>query len=64
MDEAKQMVRIQSMQSNQMCLKIRSKTRIDNEVINKKTEIDNNVDATIEEKAAKSKVDEAAVEEK
>ena len=25
-DEAKQMVRIQSMQSNQMCLKIRSKT--------------------------------------
>ncbi|MDU3989694.1 MAG: DUF1542 domain-containing protein, partial [Staphylococcus sp.] len=38
---------------------------IDNEVINKKTEIDNNVDATIEEKeAAKSKVDEAAVEAK
>ena len=25
-DEAKQMVRLQSMQSNQMCLKIRSKT--------------------------------------
>ena len=47
-----------------MCLKSEARQAIDNEVINKKTEIDNNVDATIEEKAAKSKVDEAAVEAK
>ena len=38
------------MQSNQMCLKIEARQAIDNEVINKKTEIDNTVDATIEEK--------------
>ncbi|WP_186364508.1 DUF1542 domain-containing protein, partial [Staphylococcus hominis] len=45
--------------------KSEARQAIDNEVINKKTEIDNNVDATIEEKeAAKSKVDEAAVEAK
>ena len=45
--------------------KAEARQAIDNEVINKKTEIDNNVDATIEEKeAAKSKVDEAAVEAK
>ncbi|MGX0479178.1 DUF1542 domain-containing protein, partial [Staphylococcus hominis] len=45
--------------------KSEARQAIDNEVINKKTEIDNNVDATIEEKeAAKSKVDEAAVEVK
>ncbi|MDS3910844.1 DUF1542 domain-containing protein [Staphylococcus hominis] len=43
--------------------KSEARQAIDNEVINKKTEIDNNVDATIEEKeAAKSKVDEAATE--
>ncbi|MGX0126443.1 SasC/FmtB family protein [Staphylococcus hominis] len=45
--------------------KSEARQAIDNEVINKKTEIDNNIDATIEEKeAAKSKVDEAAVEAK
>ncbi|MEB5792405.1 SasC/FmtB family protein [Staphylococcus hominis] len=45
--------------------KSEARQTIDNEVINKKTEIDNNIDATIEEKeAAKSKVDEAAVEAK
>ncbi|MGX0573232.1 SasC/FmtB family protein [Staphylococcus hominis] len=45
--------------------KSEARQAIDNEVINKKTESDNNVDATIEEKeAAKSKVDEAAVEAK
>ena len=45
--------------------KSEARQAIDNEVINKKTEIDNNVDATIEEKeAAKSKVDEAAIEAK
>ncbi|TRL78345.1 SasC/FmtB family protein [Staphylococcus hominis] len=45
--------------------KSEARQAIDNEVINKKTEIDNNVDATIEEKeASKSKVDEAAVEAK
>ena len=45
--------------------KSEARQAIDNEVINKKTEIDNNVDATIEEKeTAKSKVDEAAVEAK
>ena len=43
--------------------KSEARQAIDNEVINKKTEIDNNVDATIEEKeAAKSKVDEVATE--
>ena len=46
-------------------LKAEARQAIDNEVINKKTEIDNNIDATIEEKeAAKSKVDEAAIEAK
>ena len=45
--------------------KAEARQAIDNEVINKKTEIDNNIDATIEEKeAAKSKVDEAAIEAK
>ena len=45
-------------------LKIEARQAIDNEVINKKTEIDNNVDATIEERSRKIKVDEAAVEAK
>ena len=50
MDEAKQMVRIQSMQSNQKLRKIKAREAIDEVARAKKEAIDRIQDATTEEK--------------
>ena len=64
MDEAKQMVRIQSMQSNQKLRKIKAREAIDEVARAKKEAIDRIQDATTEEKSAKAKVDQAVTEAK
>ena len=64
-DEAKQMVRIQSMQSNQKLRKNKAREAIDEVARAKKRGNDRIQDATTEEKeAAKAKVDQAVTEAK